>query len=121
LTALGNVSVVMAQSPGTFTQIGNLKTPRQFHTATLLPNGKVLIAGGYSVGSGSFQTSATAEMYDPSNESFTATGGMLASRLSQAIAMRDGDGQVRNCSAQYAEFCCEGSSRNTFSWAVASN
>jgi hypothetical protein len=72
--------VAMAQSAGTFIQIGNLKTPRQFHTATLLPNGKVLIAGGYSTGAGSFQTGTTAEMYDPSNESFTATGGMIASR-----------------------------------------
>jgi hypothetical protein len=39
---------------------GALSTPRTSHTATLLPNGKVLVAGGFNIG-----PLETAELYDP--------------------------------------------------------
>ena len=67
LGVVGNALTALAQLPGSFTQTGSLTTPREFHTATLLPNGKVLIAGGFSSGNGAFSSWASAEIYDPSS------------------------------------------------------
>jgi len=44
-----------------FENAGSLAIARQAHTATLLPNGKVLVAGG---GDGSFSALASAQVYD---------------------------------------------------------
>ncbi len=60
-------------STGAFTATGNMVTSRYGHTATLLPDGKVLIAGGAT-----WWASLSAELYDPSTGTFTATGSMAA-------------------------------------------
>jgi Galactose oxidase, central domain len=56
---------------GTWTTNGALTTPRRNHTATLLPNGKVLIAGGFA---GKYL--ARAELYNPATRMFTAIASM---------------------------------------------
>ncbi len=49
---------------------GPITVQRSLHTATLLPTGKVLLAGGAL---GNSISLASAELYEPSAEKFTAT------------------------------------------------
>lgn len=49
---------------------------RKAHTATLLRNGKVLVAGGSSGGN----VTASAELYDPETGTFEATSSMSTAR-----------------------------------------
>jgi hypothetical protein len=62
--------------PFTFSDTGSLNIPRFLHTATLLPNGKVLVAGGDS-GSGEL---SSAELYDPATGTWSATGSLNTAR-----------------------------------------
>ena len=78
---------------GTFTATGNMTVPRAVHTATLLPNGKVLIAGGGS---------PTLELYDPSTETFTGTGAMTASTYVVSATLLP-DGRVLLIESRNAE------------------
>ena len=56
---------------------GSLTDGRYQHTATLLNNGKVLVAGGYNAGNPPL---ATAELYDPSTGLWTPTGSLATAR-----------------------------------------
>jgi N-acetylneuraminic acid mutarotase len=72
---------------GTWTATGSMNSPRMNHTATLLPSGKVLVAGG-STGAA---TTASAEMYDPSSGTWTLVAPMATPRQSQgAVALSNG-------------------------------
>jgi len=86
LLVLFGAGLALAQPPGTFVRTGNLTTLRFWHTATLLRDGRVLIAGGQG-------GLATAELYDPSAGTFTSTGSMTAARYSQAATLLS-DGRV---------------------------
>ncbi len=68
---------------------GELATARVGHTATLLVDGTVLIAGG--LGDDGFLTSA--ERYDPATASFTSTDRLQVARLGHTATVL-GDGQV---------------------------
>ena len=73
-----------------FSATGPMATGRQQHTATLLPNGKVLIAGGYD-GTSSL---SSAELYDPASGTFSATTGPLTTARKQHTATLLPNGKV---------------------------
>ncbi len=96
---------VTSTATANFTAVGNMTVPRANSTATLLPDGRVLIVGGeqsgpaaelYNPATGTFQASSanivgplvvlnnglvldagTAQLYDPKTDSTTSTGHLL--------------------------------------------
>ncbi len=66
---------------GTWTATGTMTTARAGHTATFLPNGKVLVAGG---------SDASTEIYDPSTGTWTATGPMVYARSFHTATLMPG-------------------------------
>ena len=96
--ASGPVNSAELYSPttGSFSLLPmTMTTPRADHTATLLNNGMVLIVGGYSTlvdGEGANALSS-AELYNPSNNTFTATGSMLKPRAEHVATLLN-DGRV---------------------------
>jgi hypothetical protein len=66
----------------TWTPTGSLTTGRYRHTATLLPSGKVLVAGGgeaFDAGCNSLSL-GSAELYDPDTGTWSPTGALVAAR-----------------------------------------
>jgi Galactose oxidase, central domain len=89
LGVTGHGAIALAQSPGTFTATGSMRMPRSGHTATLLTNGKVLIAGGQE----GFRGLDSAELYDPESGTFRPTGDMVTGRFGHAATLLP-DGRV---------------------------
>ena len=86
----GNGASLYDSVTGQFSETGNMTASRGDHTATLLANGKVLIAGGADqdpTGTGL----ASAELYDPGTGTFTQTGSMAVGRfLHTATLLKNG-------------------------------
>jgi hypothetical protein len=65
-----------------------MSTRRGNHTATLLPNGKVLVAGGF------FGTTfSSAELYNPASGTWATTGSMVTARYDHTATLLP-DGKV---------------------------
>jgi hypothetical protein len=67
---------------------GAMHFARIQHTATLLPDGRVLVAGGRGS-----EVNASAEIYDPKTGTFHETGGMMTARYKHTAGLLP-DGRV---------------------------
>jgi Galactose oxidase, central domain len=72
---------------GSFTLTGSMGVGRVLHTATLLKDGKVLIAGGTDESGGGGAATASAELYDPAAGTFTPAGTMLTDRAQHTATL----------------------------------
>lgn len=82
-------------NPGTrsFTRVGDMTTERVDHAALLLPDGRVLITGGSMVVGSSFVDHDTAEIFDPSTNTFTAHAEAMVHTRSTHVMVDFGNGK----------------------------
>ncbi len=69
---------------GVLKRCGSMNRPRAVHTATLLPNGRVLVAGGMQK-NGVFE--GTVELYDPAADAFRPGGRMMHRRVGHTATL----------------------------------
>ena len=82
------VAQLAGQYQPNFTQTGSMSTPRYYHTATRLNDGRVLVVGGYDAEG---RTLASAEIYNPSTGTWSNTGGLHYARTDhQAVLLNSG-------------------------------
>ncbi|MGA3324696.1 MAG: choice-of-anchor D domain-containing protein [Terriglobia bacterium] len=73
---------------GTFSYTnGKLNTARDQHTATLLNNGTVLMAGGFGASGGQLLPLGSAELYNPATGTFTPSGSLNTARLNHTSTL----------------------------------
>ena len=80
----GSMKMVRLTNPSAvsrWTLAANLNVARSGHTATLLPNGRVLAVGGARMGD------ASAESYDPATDQWTATSGENGGRFNHTATL----------------------------------
>jgi N-acetylneuraminic acid mutarotase len=78
---------------GTWSATGSLSSTRDDHTATLLPNGQVLIVGGRNYNQSYLSYLASAELYNPNTGTWSATGSLSSARTGHTATLLP-NGQV---------------------------
>jgi WD40 repeat protein len=84
-----NTAELFNPATGTWTQTGSMQAAREQQSATLLPNGEVLVAGGLNEGGfccAQFEYS-TAERYNPATGTWAPTASMAAKHAGQAATL----------------------------------
>ena len=87
-----NTAEIYNPASGTFSAVSAAMTSaRIFHAANLLNGGKVLLSGGENDSGGTSVALNSAEVYDPTAQTFTATGNLTSVREHQtATLLNDG-------------------------------
>jgi hypothetical protein len=93
---------------GKFSPTGSMTTARVSQTATLLSDGRVLIAGGATADIIAGKILASAELYDPKTGTFSPTGSMFTARGGQTATMLS-DGRVLIAGGSDLRFIAGGS------------
>lgn len=75
---------------GTLVSAGTMSAARAAHTATVLPDGRVLLAGGLNAEE---NAPGSAELFDPASDAFASTGPMRTPRQSHTATLLS-DGKV---------------------------
>ena len=76
---------VFNPAANSWTTVGSMAKPRQQFSATLLADGKVLVAGGYDRNAGAYLKDS--EIFDPTSSNWTATASMLTNRDDHTAVM----------------------------------
>jgi hypothetical protein len=84
---------------GSFSPTGSMSTPRGYAAAAPLPDGRVLVAGGWD-GWELDDAVKTAEIYDPATGTFAPTGDMTVARY-RPVAAPLPDGRVLVAGGEY--------------------
>ena len=79
---------------GAWTATGAMSQLRGLQTATLLPDGKVLVVGGSACADFDGCPLTSAELYDPASGTWIATGSMVEARLGDHTATLLNNGKV---------------------------
>ena len=88
IACIAALALASTLSFAAWTATGSLHTARASHTATLLPTGLVLVAGGVSDTNAAL---ASSELYNPTAGTWTTTGSLHVARLSaQSVLLPNG-------------------------------
>lgn len=93
------INTVAPAASGTWTLAASVRTPRDGHTATLLPNGNLVVAGGEN----NNQALSSSEVYSPMTGAWTVSGNLNVARSNaDALLLASGSvlvagGCVSNC------------------------
>ena len=109
----------------TWSSAGSLTTARYDATTTLLPNGQVLVAGGLTGATAPFGATNTAELYNPSSNTWSAAAAMTTARFgASATLLSNGSvlvagGDTGNSTTATATNTAELYNPSTNSWSAA--